>query len=161
MSVDKEMIEEMAKILVDCDFAEIKCWACFKCKQCKYNGKKHCVKFLLAEELLKHYQPKLLEDSVVQPTVQSYSTHDNDLVMLSRKEYEKLNMKYISALEQLETKGKEMAEKILNDVYHAMAVTYVGRVMTWGKFCDIAEKYSFEIPQETFTVKQLGVEIKE
>ena len=32
----------------------------------------------------RHYQPKL----VVQPTVQSYSTDDNDLVVLSRKELE-------------------------------------------------------------------------
>ena len=44
----------------------------------------------------------------------NYQKIDKDSVVLSRKEYEKLNMKYISALEQLENKSKETAEKILN-----------------------------------------------
>ena len=43
----------------------------------------------IAEELIKQGYCKVHEDSVVNtPTIQTYSTHDNDLVVLSRKEYE-------------------------------------------------------------------------
>ena len=44
----------------------------------------------VAIQIVEHYQLKLPEDSVVQPTVQSYSTHDNDLVVLSKPEKQKL-----------------------------------------------------------------------
>lgn len=86
----------------------------------------------LAKELLEHYQPKLPEDSVVQPTVQSYSTHDNDLVVLSREEYDNLRLQ----IQEAHNKGvragfdmtkfkensirkqerKETAKKIINQV---------------------------------------------
>lgn len=73
-----------------------------------------------------HYKSKLSEDSVV----------------LTRKEYEKLNMKYISALEQLEKKDKETAEKILK---------WLKKSCTFFGF-DFVEAYFKE---------QFGVEIKE
>ena len=44
----------------------------------------------MAQRLISKGWIKPLKDSVVQPTVQSYSTHDNDLVMISREEYERL-----------------------------------------------------------------------
>ena len=137
MSVDKEMIEEMAKELKDMA-NRVRTIL----EQRTDIGYIPDLAFPVAKELLKHYQPKLPKDSVVQPTVQSYSTHDSDLMMLSRKEYEKLNMKYISALEQLEKKDKETAEKILK----------------WlKKSCTF---FGFDFV-ETYFKEQFGVEIKE
>ena len=46
----------------------------------------------IAEHLTNKNYRKIDKDSIVQPTVQSYSTLDNDLVMLSREEYEELKL---------------------------------------------------------------------
>lgn len=54
----------------------------------------------IALRVYEKYQPKLPKDSII----------------ISRKDYERLNMKYISALEKLENKGKETAEKWYNKV---------------------------------------------
>ena len=45
----------------------------------------------MAQRLIKKGWIKPTEDRIVQPTIQSYSTHDNDLVVISRKEYERLS----------------------------------------------------------------------
>lgn len=76
-SVEKQ-IEEMAKIIDD-RLLEANAWIG---SMNKGEG------YWIAQELVKHYQPKPSKDSVVQPIVQSYSTHDNDLVVLSREELE-------------------------------------------------------------------------
>ena len=110
----------------------------------------------LAKELLEHFQSKLPEDSVVQPTIQSYSTQDNDLVVISKKEYEKYqnlkrDTKHSFEYNQGYTDGqnngsKEMAEKIMQDLKPLLE----GFVHT-----DTGENLY------VYKCKQFGVEIKE
>jgi hypothetical protein len=57
-----------------------------------------------------------MEDNIVQPTVQSYSTHDNDLVVLSKTEKEKLLKEMyeqgkFDALADLEKDGKAVLSR--------------------------------------------------
>ena len=74
---DKEMIEEMAKdIHEELETENIPYYECD----------------FMAQRLISKGWIKPDKDSVVQPTIQSYSTHDNDLVVLSREEYEKLKL---------------------------------------------------------------------
>ena len=76
---NKEMIEEMAKEIFN---------------TCAWRfGKPNDYKEIfndIAEDMYNQGYRKLPKDSVVQPTIQSYSTHDNDLVAISKKEYEDL-----------------------------------------------------------------------
>lgn len=87
--------------------------------------------------------------------VLNYATHlynagcrklPKDSVVLSRKEYEKLNMKYISALEQLENKGKETAEKFAKGL-----IKIIKEKDTYLDWDDVLE----------FAKEQFGIEIKE
>ena len=76
-----------------------------------------------AHKLAPYLQPKLPEDSVVQPTVQTYSTHDNDLVVLSREELHKRDesMYQAGVTEGKKVGGKEMAEKIFKELIRRTA----------------------------------------
>lgn len=92
--MDKQMIEGMAMKLF---IAQDLCRRIKDCDGCKYNDvvdSKLCENLLMAEELLKYYQPKIPENAVV----------------LTREEYERLcDLAYFGNGE--ETVRKETAEK--------------------------------------------------
>ena len=78
-----------------------------------------------------------------------------DSIVLSREEYEKLNMKYISALEQLENKSKETAEKIREMVKQKS-------FSTWFNVDDNPRKEILvSLSDIDKIIKSLGIEIKE
>jgi hypothetical protein len=119
-----------------------------------------------ANELYNAGYRKLPEDSVINtPTIQSYSTHNNDLVVLSREEYEKLKMLeegHITCedvLEFVEKARKETAERDFNTIIKALEE----RKERVKAFYGIAESVGADIAIRTVKelAKQFGVEIKE
>ena len=144
-----KQIEEMANIIHRTEFVDIS----------GYEEEK------IAEELLKYYQPKLPEDSVV----------------LSRKEYEKI-VKYlktyedklknfpneVNALVDMYNKGrKETAEKILKEQYQECKIAEQDVLKARGgnKNDDYYKGFSLGMTNTKMHIqelaKQFGVEIKE
>ena len=122
---DKEMIEEieireMARVFMTASCMGSECENCLFIKS--VNEAEECCVCLKA--LYNAGYRKLPEDSVINtPTVQTYSTHDNDLVVLSREEYEKLkdDNKYLREIIDKFRKDntdirKETAEKFAKEL---------------------------------------------
>lgn len=94
----------------------------------------------IAKEVLKHYQPKLPEDSVVNtPTIQCETYSNGDMVVISREKYEELKqtksllefreetIKYledanIRYAEELENPRKEIAKEFYDKVNENICV---------------------------------------
>ena len=132
MSIDKEnQIEEIAKefcqVYVDPTYED--------CELCKQGSNGNCDALKKLKGVIRKLFP---EDSVV----------------LSRKEYEKLNMKYISALEQLENKSKETAEFWYDKITTALLAIWKGDHIT-------TEQYDAWIVAFNGFAKHFGVEVVE
>lgn len=111
-SSEKKQIEEMAKIIHHTEFVDIS----------GYEEEK------IAEELLKYYQPKLPEDSVV----------------LSKENYDKLcHLAYFGYDDAYEKGSKETAEKFLQLAYdRCLEKSFIKKVE------ELAKQFSVEIKED-------------
>ena len=166
---EEKQIFEMAKVV--CKTVNKK-----ELKHCEVHCDIDCLG--IARELLKYYRPKPKEDNIVQPTVQSYSTHDNDLVILSREEYEEYR-KFKSFMERNDWENVEHIETTLDKcqevLYERLQQAHKGTAEKAFEITKkiIDKKYSIETPSTRVTLsniinqiekeftKQFNIEIKE
>ena len=123
-----------------------------------FNGYRIPESKSLAEELLKYYQQKLPKDSVVDtPTIQCETYSQNDIVVLSGKEYQEYQkfksfMEYNDwksvdeiettldkcqeiLYEMLQQERKETAEKIFAELFYIASIHHsdIANILAWAK----------------------------
>ena len=135
----EEMAKEIHKALLDCKNAS--------CCNCEFNNDipmSFCKAEYIAKAISEKYQPKLLEDSIVQPTVQSYSTHEDDLVVLSREELNTIQANFFDS--GIKCGSRETAEKILIKILNIREIRKDG-ILTMQDLTEIAKQFGAEIKE--------------